>query len=253
MIIQLLGTGTSQGIPVIACECTVCKSSDPRDKRLRSSVHIQDDGLSLVIDTGPDFRQQVLQANICRLDAVLFTHQHKDHVAGLDDVRSFNFVQSKPMPVYGNQLVLQQLRVEFAYAFAEERYPGVPQIDLIEINGDVIKIGKHEIIPIKVMHHKLPVFGYRLGDFVYITDAKTIPDSEIDKARNAKVLVINALQKENHVSHFTLAEALEMIEELKPEKAYLTHLGHKMGLHHDLEKELPDGVFAGYDFLTLEI
>jgi phosphoribosyl 1,2-cyclic phosphate phosphodiesterase len=216
-------------------------------------VHIQDDGLSLVIDTGPDFRQQVLQANIRRLDAVLFTHQHKDHVAGLDDVRSFNFVQSKPMPVYGSQLVLQQLRVEFAYAFAEDRYPGVPQIDLVEINGDAIKIGKHEIIPIKVMHHKLPVFGYRLKDFVYITDAKTIPDSEIEKARNAKVLVINALQKENHLSHFTLAEALEMIEELKPEKAFLTHLGHKMGLHKELEKELPDGVFPGYDFLTLEI
>lgn len=253
MTIQLLGTGTSQGIPVIACDCTVCKSSDPKDKRLRSSVHIQDNGLSLVIDTGPDFRQQVLQTNIRRLDAVLFTHQHKDHVAGLDDVRSFNFVQSKPMPVYGSQMVLQQLRVEFAYAFAEERYPGVPQIDLVEINGQAIKIGNHEIIPIKVMHHKLPVYGYRIGDFVYITDAKTIPEEEMDKARNAKVLIINALQKENHLSHFTLAEALEMIEELRPEKAYLTHLGHKMGLHEELEKELPHNVFAGYDFLTLEI
>ncbi|MGF1637999.1 MAG: MBL fold metallo-hydrolase [Cyclobacteriaceae bacterium] len=253
MKVTFLGTGTSQGIPVIGCDCAVCKSDDPRDNRLRTSIHIETKGLSIIVDTGPDFRQQVLRANIRKLDAILFTHQHKDHVAGLDDVRSFNFLQKKAMPVYGNLMTLQQLKVEFAYAFAEDRYPGIPEIDLIEIENDVFRIENIEILPILVMHHKLPVFGFRIDDFVYITDAKTISDSELKKAYNAKVLVLNALQQSPHLSHFTLMEALDVIAELQPEQAYLTHMGHRMGKHSSIDPTLPDNVSLAFDGLTFHL
>ena len=253
MIVTFLGTGTSQGIPVIACTCSVCQSVDYRDKRLRTSVFVEVDQKKIVVDTGPDFRQQMLRENVSQLDAVLFTHEHKDHVAGLDDVRSFNFYQQKDMPVYGSESVLNALKREFAYAFAPVKYPGVPQIDLNEIKNELQIIEGIEILPIQVMHYKMPVFGYRIKDFVYITDANFISDEEKEKMKGAKVLVVNALQKEDHISHFTLAQALELVEELKPEKAYFTHFSHRLGKHADISLELPDNVELAYDGLRIEL
>ncbi len=247
MKVILLGTGTSQGVPVIACECKVCKSLDYRDKRLRVSAYIEVAGQHLVIDTGPDFRQQMLRANIHQLDAVLFTHEHKDHIAGLDDVRAFNFKYQKDMPVYARKQVADKIRKEYDYIFAETKYPGIPQVEIQLIENQNFSIGNIEIIPIEVMHHELPVFGFRIGDFTYITDAKTIADSEIEKVKGTKILVINALRKEEHISHFNLAEALAIIEKINPKKAFLIHLSHNMGLHREVSKELPANVVLGYD------
>ncbi len=249
MKVILLGTGTSQGVPVIACECKVCKSLDFRDKRLRVSAYIHVGDQHLVIDTGPDFRQQMLRANIQKVDAVLFTHEHKDHIAGLDDVRAFNFKYNKDMPIYARKQVAEKIKQEYDYIFAETKYPGVPQVDLQLIENKPFKIADLSIIPIEVMHHKLAVFGFRIGDFTYITDAKTIAESEIEKMRGTKVLIINALRKEEHISHFNLAEALAMIEKIQPKKAFLTHLSHNMGLHKEVSKELPPNVAFAYDGL----
>ncbi len=253
MKITFLGTGTSQGVPVIACNCEVCRSLDYRDKRLRVAVHIATEGKSLVIDAGPDFRQQMLRARIHTLDAVIFTHEHKDHTAGLDDVRAYNFHQKKDMPVYGRLQVLDQIKREFAYAFAEIRYPGIPQISLFPISNQAFNIDGVAITPIEVLHYKLPVFGYRIGDFTYITDVNFISEEEKQKLRGSKVLVIGALQKEKHLSHFTLSEALQLIEEIAPTKAYLTHISHRMGLHRLVEEELPANVHLAYDGLTVEL
>ncbi len=253
MKITFLGTGTSQGVPVIACNCEVCRSLDYRDKRLRVAVHIATEGKSLVIDAGPDFRQQMLRARIHTLDAVIFTHEHKDHTAGLDDVRAYNFHQKKDMPVYGRLQVLDQIKREFAYAFAEIRYPGIPQISLFPITNQAFNIDGVAITPIEVLHYKLPVFGYRIGDFTYITDVNFISEEEKQKLRGSKVLVIGALQKEKHLSHFTLSEALQLIEEIAPTKAYLTHISHRMGLHRLVEEELPANVHLAYDGLTVEL
>ncbi len=253
MIVTFLGTGTSQGIPVITCDCAVCQSVDYRDKRLRTSVFVEVDGVNFVIDTGPDFRQQMLRENVKQLDAVLFTHEHKDHVAGLDDVRSFNFYQKKDMPVYGSQQILIALKREFPYAFTEVKYPGVPQIELHELKNEAQLIEGIEILPIQVMHYKMPVFGYRIKDFVYITDANFISQEEKEKMKGAKVLVVNALQKEDHISHFTLAQAIELVEELKPEKAYFTHFSHRLGKHADVSLELPEGIELAYDGLKVEV
>jgi phosphoribosyl 1,2-cyclic phosphate phosphodiesterase len=247
MKVILLGTGTSQGVPVIACECKVCKSLDYRDKRLRVSAYIEVDGQHLVIDTGPDFRQQMLRANIHRLDAVLFTHEHKDHIAGLDDVRAFNFKYGKDMPIYARKQVADKIHKEYDYIFAETKYPGIPQVDIQLIENQTFNIGNVQIIPIEVMHHQLPVFGFRIGDFTYITDAKTIVDEEIEKMKGTKILVINALRKEKHISHFNLEEALQIIEKINPKKALLIHLSHNMGLHKEVNKELPAHVALGYD------
>lgn len=253
MKVTVLGSGTSQGVPVIGCNCDVCRSLDFRDKRLRVSIHIEVDGKSFIIDSGPDFRQQVLRERINSMDALIFTHEHKDHTAGMDDIRSFNFLQKKDMPVYGHPRVLDQLKREFAYVFEEKKYPGVPQVNLHSIDNESFKVDGVEFIPIEVMHYKLPVFGFRVNDFSYVTDAKTIDSTEKEKIKGSKVLILDALQKEDHLSHLTLSEALELIEELDVEMTYLTHISHRMGLHQKVNDELPENVRLAYDGLRIEL
>ena len=253
MKITFLGTGTSQGVPVIGCDCDVCSSVDFQDKRLRSSIHVEWKGVSIVVDTGPDFRQQMLSNRIKRLDAILFTHEHKDHTAGLDDIRSFNFLQKMDMPIYARQPVIDQLKREFSYIFAESKYPGIPLVELHLIQNNSFEVNGLEIIPIEVMHHKMSVLGFRFGDFTYITDANSISKLEMEKIRGSKVLVLNALQHEPHISHFTLNEALEVINELNPEKAYLTHISHRLGKHRDLRHKLPTNVELAWDGLQLDL
>ena len=253
MRVTFLGTGTSQGVPVITCSCDVCNSIDFKDKRLRSSIYVEVDDLRLVIDTGPDFRQQMIRERIKKLDAVLFTHQHKDHTAGLDDIRSFNFSQRKDMPIYGSEEVLQQIKQEFSYAFSENKYPGVPQIQPIPITRNPFKIMDLNVIPIEVMHYKLPVFGYRIKDFTYITDAKTIGIKEAEKIRGTKFLVLNALQEDPHISHFTLDEAVEMAKNINAEKTYFTHMSHRIGLHQKINSTLPANIHLAYDGLMIEM
>lgn len=253
MKVVFLGTGTSQGVPVIGCKCEVCTSVDYRDNRLRSSIFVEMNGVHIVVDTGPDFRQQMLRERVDKLDAVLFTHAHKDHTAGLDDIRSYNFIQKKDMPIYGRPEVLDQLKREFSYIFSDSKYPGIPKVDLRELNGDPFEIEQQKIIPIEVMHHKLPVYGFRFGYFTYITDANHITEKAKEKIRGSKVIVLNALQKTTHISHFNLDEALELLEELKPEKGFLTHIGHYMGMHKDVSEELPENVEIAWDGLQLTI
>ena len=253
MKVTFLGTGTSQGVPVIGCGCEVCQSLDFRDKRLRTSVHVDIAGVSLVIDTGPDFRQQMLREQVSHLDAVIFTHEHKDHTAGLDDVRAFNFKQKADIPLYARDQVIHQLQQEFSYAFAEKKYPGVPQITTNEINGSPFEIKGIEIIPLDVIHYKLPVYGFRIGDFTYITDASIIPEAAMQKIRGTKILVLNALQKQDHISHFTLEEAIEVAKEVGAERTYFIHLSHRMGTHASIEAELPENIFLAYDGLTLKL
>lgn len=253
MQITFLGTGTSQGVPVIGCSCSVCSSMDFRDKRLRTSVHIQNGPDSIVIDTGPDFRQQMLRERIAKLSAVVFTHAHKDHTAGLDDVRSFNFLQSAEMPVYGSLDVLQQIRTEFSYAFGEKKYPGIPQLALKEIDESPFFVGKTSLTPLPVTHLKLPVLGFRIGDFAYITDANYIPDSTYDLLSGIKVLVLNALQREKHVSHFNLEEAVEVARKIGAQDTWFTHISHKMGTHQSTHRELGEGIKLAFDGLRLII
>lgn len=253
MKVTLLGTGTSQGVPVIGCKCEVCRSTDANDKRLRSSVMIEVGEELFVIDTGPDFRQQMLREEVDHLSAVVFTHEHKDHLAGLDDVRAFNFVQKREIEVYATERVQESIKRDFHYAFAEVKYPGVPQIHLKTINSTPFTVNGVEFIPIEVLHHKLPVLGFRVGDFTYITDANFIAEVEKEKIKGSKVLVINALKKEEHISHFSLSEALEMIEELQPEQAYITHISHQMGLFAEVEKSLPKGVNLAFDGLNFTV
>jgi phosphoribosyl 1,2-cyclic phosphate phosphodiesterase len=249
--ITFLGTGTSQGIPVIACPCDICQSTDPRDKRLRTSILIEDDHTKLVIDSGPDFRQQLLRASVKKLDGLVFTHEHKDHIAGMDDIRAFNYIQSLPVDIYATERVQEALKREFHYAFEDFKYPGVPELNLHMITEKPFRVGTIQLRPIPVLHYRLMVFGYRIGDFSYITDAKTITPEGMEVIRDSEVLVLNALRREQHVSHFTLEEALNVIKEVKPKKAYLIHLSHQMGKHADLEKELPDGVECAFDGLEL--
>jgi phosphoribosyl 1,2-cyclic phosphate phosphodiesterase len=251
--ITFLGTGTSQGVPLIACKCPVCTSNDPRDKRLRTSVLVETDTTTFVIDTGPDFRQQMLREKVTKMDAVIFTHEHKDHIAGLDDIRAFNFILKKRIPVYAEMRVQEAIRREFAYIFADYKYPGIPEIDFHSIENVPFSIQGISVMPIRVMHFNLPVYGFRFSDFVYITDANAISEEEKEKIRGCKIMVINALRRQTHVSHFNLEQALELITELKPEKAYLTHISHQLGKHSDLEKELPENVFQAYDGLKLEL
>jgi phosphoribosyl 1,2-cyclic phosphate phosphodiesterase len=253
MKITFLGTGTSQGIPVIACDCAVCRSTDFRDKRLRTSVWIQIDGKSFVIDTGPDFRQQMLRADVRKLDAAIFTHQHKDHTAGLDDIRAFNHKQQKDMPLYGRKSVLDQISVEFAYAFSEHRYPGVPHFELHYLENKPFEVEGVVFTPLEVMHYKLPVYGYRVGDFTYITDVNYISEQEQQKIKGSKVLVLDTLQKEPHLSHYTLSQSLELIRKLDVPQTYLIHMSHKLGKHVDIERELPPKVKLAYDGLVLDL
>jgi phosphoribosyl 1,2-cyclic phosphate phosphodiesterase len=248
--ITFLGTGTSQGVPVISCRCDVCKSANPKDKRLRSSVLIKISEKTFTIDAGPDFRQQMLRENVERLDGIFLTHEHKDHVGGLDDIRAFNYRQKRPMEIYGEKRTLEILKSsEFSYVFTKNKYPGIPEMNLNFIDENSFYVEDIKVIPIRGMHHKLPVLGFRFIDFTYITDMNFISTTEKNKMRNTKVLVINSLRKESHVSHFTLSQALEIIRELKPEKSFLTHISHSMGLHEEIQKELPENVFLAYDGL----
>lgn len=253
MKVTFLGTGTSQGIPLIGCKCVVCSSSDPKDKRLRVSVLIETGNNHFVIDTGPDFRQQMLRENVTKIDAVLFTHEHKDHIAGLDDIRAYNYILKRKMDIYASENVQNALKREFAYIFDESQYPGIPQLNLHTIENTPFKIKEISIIPIRAYHFKMPVFGFRIGDFTYITDANLIPEKEKEKIKGSKVIVINALRREPHISHFTLQQAVELMHELKPAKAYFTHISHQLGLHEVVNKELPGFIELAYDGLQVMI
>ncbi|GAB2607711.1 MBL fold metallo-hydrolase [Belliella aquatica] len=254
MKITFLGTGTSQGVPVIGCDCPVCSSLDFRDKRLRSAIHLDINGKSIVIDTGPDFRTQMLREKINTLDAVIFTHEHKDHTAGLDDIRPYNFMQKKNMPVFATKKVLSQIKREFSYIFEEVKYPGVPKVMTHEISKTTaFEVEGIPFTPIEVMHYRLPVLGFRIGDFTYITDAKTIAKEEMEKIKGTKYLVLNALQTTHHISHFTLQEAIDMVNFIQPEKAYFTHISHKLGSHAEVEAILPEHIRLAYDGLKLDI
>lgn len=253
MKITFLGTGTSQGVPIIACPCTVCQSTNSKDKRLRSSVMIEIDGKNFVIDTGPDFRQQMLRENVKNMDAVIFTHEHKDHTAGFDDIRAFNFILKRKMDVYASERVQAAIKREFAYIFSDFKYPGIPEINLHTISNTPFNIEGTEFIPIEVMHYKLPVFGFRIKDFTYITDANYISEEEKEKIKGSKILVLNALRREEHISHFTFKEAIDLVNELKPEMAYFTHISHQLGLHNEVEKELPPHIKLAYDGLKIEL
>lgn len=250
--VVILGSGTSQGVPVIACDCLVCQSEDPKDKRTRASILIQVGNENYVIDAGPDFRFQMLREKVKSLRGVIFTHEHKDHVAGLDDVRAFNYIESRPMEVFCTERVENALRREFHYIFSADRYPGIPKIELFRFDQEEIKLRNNlTLIPIDVLHYKMPVKGFRFGDFTYITDAKKINNSELAKIMNTEILVINALHRSEHLSHFNLEEALEVINLVKPKKAYLTHISHLFGKHSEVEVELPENVFLAYDGLNL--
>jgi len=254
MRFTFLGTGTSQGVPVIGCDCEVCRSNDPRDTRLRTSAMVEIDGTTLVIDTGPDFRQQMLKHTPSAMPKVLFTHEHKDHIAGLDDIRAFNFKYRKPIEVYSTQRVQEALKREYYYVFEAMKYPGVPQVNLHDITGkDSFEVDGTLIQCINVLHYKLPVLGFRIKNLAYITDANYIAPEEKEKLQGLDVLVINALRKEKHISHFNLEEALELITELQPKQSYLTHVSHLLGKHADVSKELPEGVFLAYDELVIDL
>jgi len=250
--ITFLGTGTSQGVPVIGCSCEVCQSLDFRDQRLRASIHIAVEGQSFVVDTGPDFRMQMLREGIKKLDAVLFTHEHKDHTAGLDDIRPFNFYQQADIPIFGRLAVLEQLQREYAYIFNDKKYPGVPQVACVEIDHNPFQINGIGITPIPVLHYKLPVLGFRIGDFSYITDANHIPEESLALLEGSEILVLNALQKEPHIAHFTLDQAIEQAQRIGAKKTYFTHISHRLGKHAAVEKELPEGIFLAYDGLKLD-
>ena len=251
MKFTFLGTGTSQGVPVITCQCEVCLSNDLKNNRTRSSLLIQAGKTTVVIDTGPDFRAQMLREKVQDLDAVLFTHGHKDHVAGLDDIRPFNYLLDKTIDVYAEERVQETLKREFSYAFATQQYPGAPQIKLNAIDETPFVIGDIPFIPIRVMHKDLPVLGFRIHDFTYITDANFIAETELEKIKGSKVLVLNALRKETHYSHFNLQQAIEIVNIVKPERAYFTHISHHLGLHENVENKLPENIFLAYDGLVI--
>ncbi len=253
MQITFLGTGTSQGVPLIGCTCKVCQSTDPRDNRLRTSILVEEKGKIFVIDTGPDFRQQMLRENVKKMDAVIFTHEHKDHTAGFDDIRAFNFIQKKKMDVYASLRVQEAIKREFAYIFSDFKYPGIPEINLLTIDNKPFTANNVEFIPIEVLHYKLPVFGFRIGDFTYVTDANYISDKEKEKIKGSKVLVLNALRKEEHVSHFTFEQAIELSKELNIEQTYFTHISHQLGLHAEIEQELPPTIQLAFDGLKIQL
>jgi phosphoribosyl 1,2-cyclic phosphate phosphodiesterase len=253
MKVTFLGTGTSQGVPIIACDCSVCKSSDLNDKRLRSSILIQYNNNNIVIDTGPDFRQQMLQSGIKTCEAILFTHAHRDHLAGLDDIRAFNFKMKKPIDVYCEIAVEKAIKREFFYAFEEPKYPGVPEMDIHIIKEHPFILFEKTINPIRVWHHKMPVLGFKIDNFVYITDANKIDESVKDKIRDCEVLVLNALRREHHISHFTLNEAVNLAQELNAKQTYFTHISHQLGLHKEVNNELPNNIQLAFDGLQIEI
>lgn len=254
MKITFLGTGTSQGVPVVGCTCPVCASLDPRDKRFRSSIAIEVKGKSLVVDTGPDFRSQALANHLTQLDAVLFTHSHKDHVAGMDDTRPFYFRRGKRnIPIYGNQDTIQRLKEEFYYAFEANKYPSAPGFDAITIGKDAFEVEGVRIMPIAVVHGRMPVLGFRIGDFVYITDANYIPPEELEKVKGCRVFVLNALERTKHVSHYSLEQAIALSEEVDAEQTFFTHCSHYLGMHEAVSQELPKGMALAYDGLTVTL
>lgn len=254
MKVVVLGSGTSQGVPVIACDCKVCTSNDPKDNRLRTSIMFTVNGENYVVDSGPDFRQQMLREKVQSLRALLFTHEHKDHVAGMDDVRAFNFKEKRDMEVYATEQVQIALKREFHYIFGGNPYPGIPKVNLNTIANKSFNLPCGEtILPIQVMHYKMPVLGFRIGNFSYVTDAKTIADEEIEKLKGSEVLIVNALRREEHISHFTKDQALDLIAKVKPKKAYLTHISHMFGTQREIEDELPENVFVAYDGLEINI
>jgi len=249
--ITFLGTGTSSGVPMIACGCEVCTSANKKDKRLRSSILVESEQTTLVVDTTPDFRYQMLRENVKKMDAVLYTHPHKDHVAGLDDIKAFNYFQKQAINVYANELTQKALRNEFYYIFAENKYPGVPDVILNDIHGAPFTVGDIDIIPVNVWHLKMPVLGFRFNDFTYITDANRIDDAEREKIKGSKVLVLNALRHEKHISHFSLPEAIALAQELEIPQVYFTHISHQLGLHETVSGMLPAGCALAYDGLQL--
>ena len=251
MEITFLGTGTSQGVPVIGCNCEVCISENTKDKRLRTSILIEHENTHVVIDTGPDFRQQMLREKVNHLDAIVFTHEHKDHMAGLDDVRAYNYITKKAMDIYGSKSVHAAIKRDFHYVFQSEKYPGVPELNLHEIESSPFLINKMTFTPIEVWHHMMKVNAFRINNFTYITDANRIEKNELEKIRGSKVIVINALRKEAHISHFTMQQAVEILKELKPEQGFLTHLSHQIGKHDSITSELPNFISIAYDGLKI--
>ena len=251
--ITFLGTGTSSGVPMIGCSCDVCTSTDRKDKRLRSSILIQSEHTTVVVDSGPDFRYQMLRENIKHLDAVIFTHPHKDHVAGLDDVRGFNYFMQKPMEIYGNEMTLEVIIREFPYAFTEKKYPGAPNIRLNTIGSEPFQINDLVIAPVLVWHMQMPVLGFRFGKFTYITDANRIEETSKEKIRGSEVMVLNALRREEHISHFSLSEAIHEVQDMQIPTAYFTHISHQLGKHADVSNALPEGMHLAYDGLRLAL
>jgi len=253
MKITFLGSGTSQGVPIIACSCDVCTSLNPKDKRLRSSVLIQLGDKNIVVDTGPDFRQQMLNCEIKHLDAILFTHAHRDHLAGLDDIRGFNYIMKQAIDVYCEDIVEAAIKKEFFYAFTEPKYPGVPEMNLHTITSQPFSLFNTQIEPIRVFHYKLPVLGFKINNFVYITDANRIEEQEIEKIKGCDVLVLNALRREHHISHFTLQEAIDMSKRIGAKQTYFTHISHQLGFHDEVENELPNNIHLAYDGQEIEL
>jgi len=251
LTITFLGTGTSSGVPMVACDCGVCKSNDPKDQRLRSSILVQSSKTSFVVDTTPDFRYQMLREQVKKLDAVLYTHPHKDHIAGLDDVKAFTFVSGNAMEIFANELTQEALKREFYYIFTDKKYPGIPQVNINTIDLTPFSIGDIPVIPILVWHLNMPVLGFRFGDFTYITDANRMEETEKDKIKGSKTLVINALRHKKHLSHFTLDEAIDLVQELNVPQAYFTHISHQLGKHQQINSELPNGIELAYDGMRL--
>ena len=248
-----MGTGTSQGVPVVGCDCAVCRSADPRDTRLRTAAFVEVEGTRILIDAGPDLRQQLLRNNITMVDAILITHEHKDHLAGLDDIRPIYFRKNAPVEIYSLQRVLHVIRKDYDYAFKPHPYPGAPSFHLNPVKDDPFLVNGVEITPIHVRHLTLPILGYRVGNFAYITDASFISETEMKKLRGLELLVLNALRIKEHYSHFNLAQALGLIRQANPSKALLTHVSHEMGLYEDVEKMLPENVFLGYDGMSVNL
>ena len=249
--ITFLGTGTSSGVPMVACDCKVCVSADAKDKRLRSSILVESSTTSFVVDTTPDFRYQMLREQVKKLDAVLYTHPHKDHIAGLDDVKAFTFLSGNPMEIFANELTQESLKREFYYIFTDKKYPGIPEVNLNTIDLSPFLIGDIPVIPILVWHLRMPVLGFRFGDFTYITDANRMEEAEKEKIKGSKTLVLNALRHKKHLSHFTLDEATALVQELNVSQAYFTHISHQLGKHQEINKELPTGIELAYDGMQL--
>lgn len=250
MKITFLGTGTSQGVPVIACDCNTCLSEDPHDKRLRTSILLETDGVTLLFDAGPDFRQQMLREHVTKLDSIILTHEHKDHISGMDDVRAFNYKSQDAIDIFSEERVQKAIKREYSYVFSEFQYPGIPKMRLNTIPDHSFSVKGIQIIPIRVFHYRLPVYGFRIGNFAYITDANYIPEESKEKLFGVKYLVINALRKEKHISHFSLREAIDFIREISPKKAFITHISHQMGCYAEVSKELPPEISLAWDGLS---